>query len=192
MKDIEIEYRDYAAAFWKILTSTFCSESKFTEYLPIIFESNTENSTNETTNGVTFFHTNSRTGVATIYPVIYLREGRFKDEIKRTIRHETIHYFLGIHYRCHNDDSALFWIISDLFDGGAYKPLLQDSDDIYNTAIPFFKSAYQFYQQNHKSTVATNLALMLTAVDEAESSANPDVEQLRLSLYVCLDAAKNL
>lgn len=190
MKDIEIKYRDYASSFWTQITNALWSEQQSFEYLPIVFGYDTDKGANKSTNGVTHFHTNTRTGISSIYPVVYLRGERTEDEIQQTIRHEAIHYFLGLQYRCHDDNSALFWIVCDLFDGGAYMPLSGKSDDIFEIAIPFFKAAFQLYQESPQSTVPINLALMLTAVDEAESSENPDLEHLEKGLTACLDAAK--
>ncbi len=189
MKDVEIKYRDYASDFWKQLTNALWREQKSFEYLPIVFGYDTDKGVDKSTNGVTHFHTNTRTGISSIYPVVYLRDGRTEDEIKQTIRHEAIHYFLGLQYRCHNDNSALFWIVCDLFEGGAYLPLSEVAYDIFKTSLPFFKTAFQLYKDHPQSAVPINLALMLTAVDEVESSENPDLEHLRVGLNACLDAA---
>lgn len=43
--------------------------------------------------------------------------------LKKSIRHELIHYYLWLHELPCEDDSALFWAFCNIYDGGAYKEL---------------------------------------------------------------------
>ena len=190
MDHYECQYRSYANEFWHQLTGTLWTEQESLEYLPIVFVNDAGQNIRETTHGVTHYHTNTCTGIATIYPVIYLQNLHSDTEIKRTIRHEAIHYFLGIQYRCHDDDSALFWLVCDLFDGGAYLPLDDSKDAIFKTAIPFLHEALQLYTETQSTSVACNLSLMLTAIDDAEFSNSANLNKLTQQLNVCLEAAK--
>ena len=188
MTELEIKCHEYAKAFWAQITDALGSNQGAFEYLPIVFDCNVDICADQSKNGVTHYYTNGRTGVSSIYPVVYLRDGRTEEEIKQTIRHEVIHYFLGLQYRCHEDDSALFWIVCNLFDGGAYKPISEKSCGIFETAIPYFKNAIQLYNEAPQSTISISLALMLTVVDEVEASEKLNLAELKAKLEVCWDA----
>jgi hypothetical protein len=79
--------------------------------------------------GYTSTHQNDTTALSSMFPVVFVGD-RFNDEqIFGTIRHEVIHYFLGIHYRNYSDDSALFHLVCLLFDGKEYKELNNDEKE---------------------------------------------------------------
>ena len=176
----------YADGFWSKLRDIFWVKNDSSQYLPIVFSRNTV----KNRYGILYSHINTRTNIASIFPVVFLCKDRDDDAIKATIRHEVIHYLLAIHYQCHNDSSALFWLICDLFDGQAYVPLDPKSDLIYKTARVYLAEVYKLYTESKCMSVALNISLMLAAIDEAENNDFPDIEQLKTSLVICLDAAK--
>lgn len=59
-------------------------------------------------------------------------------DMKRTLRHEIIHYFLWAMDMPYDDDSLEFWCLSYMFDGGAYKKLSKNNKVIYDV----FKKDY--------------------------------------------------
>lgn len=183
----EMLYRKYANEFWDEITSALWAnnESSF-EYLPIVFtDKKICNKNGNSIWGVTHLHTNTATNIATIYPVVYISEDRSKEEIELTIRHETIHYLLGAQYNCHSDNSALFWLICECFNAGAYLPMNEKSRRIYNIAKPFISKIFEAYKLNKSEKNAINLSLMLTVIDTAEFSQTPDYIKLAEYLKVC-------
>ena len=191
MNTKELFYREYANNFWNDLTCTLWNSGASFDYLPIVFaDADDKNRPSKTIRGVTHTHINGKTKLATVFPVIYLDDAS-DNQIMATIRHETIHYFLAIQYGTHADDSALFWLVCDLFDGRAYEPLKDASQEIYSLSSPFFRQIFQIYQELPNNSVALNISCMLTAVDDAESSQLPvDLEKLKTQLSTCLNAAK--
>lgn len=183
------ECRDYAESFWEDLTSTLWVEG-FLEHIPMVFIDAGQDEKKPSAYGVTHYHTNTRTGIASIYPVVYLSRNRDEEDTKRTIRHEAIHYYLGIEYYCHGDDSALFWLICGIFDAGAYEPLNSRNYEIYTLAKPFFDEILCLYKTMTDKSIALNISLMMTAVDACEHSTDKTVNSLKATLSVCLDAAK--
>jgi len=105
----EVRFRNYANGFWKDLTAALWSNKGALELLPIVFVTQELcDKHDDMVYGITHVHTNTATNIATVYPVVYISDIRTNEEIESTIRHEAIHYLLGILYKCHDDHSALF------------------------------------------------------------------------------------
>lgn len=64
--------------------------------------------------------------------------------LKRTIRHEIIHYYLWLFKLPHDDDSLEFWCLCYAFDGGAYEALTVEKQEYYN----LFKELYTLQVEN--------------------------------------------
>lgn len=194
IKDIErneLLYREYANKCWNDLTATLWNNRGAFEFLPIVFVNHVLYDKNgDMIFGITYMHTNTATNVATIYPVVYISDVRTKEEIESTIRHEIIHYLLGIQYRCHDDCSALFWLICDCFDGNAYLPMNDKSKKIYIIAKPYIDQIFEMYKTTKNESVAINFSLMLTVIDDVEASLSPNFDKLKKDLEVCIEVAK--
>lgn len=61
--------------------------------------------------------------------------------LKRTIRHEIIHYYLWLLNLPFDDDSLEFWCMCYMFDGGAYEELSLENQKYYE----LFKELYDTY-----------------------------------------------
>ena len=58
---------------------------------------------------------------------------RLTKNLKKLIRHEILHYVLWICNKPCEDDSAEFWAMCYVFDGGAYEPLSKFEQEKYET-----------------------------------------------------------
>lgn len=186
----ELLYREYAKMFWNDITAALWSNRGAFKYLPIVFLNHEALIKNgDKVYGVTHIHINTATNVATIYPVIGIIDVYAKEEIELAIRHEAIHYLLGILYKCHDDCSALFWLVCDCFEGNAYSPMNSKSQKVYELAKPYIVQIYEMYRTTKNEKVATHFALMLTVIDNTEADPSPNFDEFVKSLVTCIDAA---
>lgn len=58
--------------------------------------------------------------------------------LKRTIRHEIIHYYLWVLGLPYMDDSLEFWCLCHVYDAGAYEKLNYDNEKYYNIFVNVF------------------------------------------------------
>ena len=159
-------------------------------FLPIVFTSNIiYDEYGGRAWGVTHSHVNKATNTEIIFPVVHISEVRTEEEIKSTIRHEIIHYLLGIQYKCHEDSSALFWLICDCFSGDAYLPMNENSQKIYDVAKPYINAIFELYRATKREGVAINISLMLMQIDNAEAGQTQDLQELEKCLKICEEAA---
>ena len=63
---------------------------------------------------------------------------RLNKNLKKLIRHEILHYVLWICNKPCEDDSAEFWAMCYVFDGGAYEPLDKFEQEKYETFTEVF------------------------------------------------------
>jgi len=82
--------------------------------------------------------------------------------IKKTIRHELLHYYLYIHDLPFADDTALFHAYCYLFDAGAYAPLNEEEQAKYNR----FMEALEEVEEDTPPFVLILLANAIIAEDE--------------------------
>lgn len=192
MDNREINLREYANQFWTELSQALWVTTPTLEYLPILFA--LPHGEHGKEYGVTHTHINTKTNISSVYPVIYLHQNRTNEEIMATIRHEVIHYLLATQYVCHGDNSALFWLICDLFNGGAYCPMNEHNRKVYEIAKPYFEEIFKLYVESKGVSIAINISLMMTTVDVAISSEeeNIDFRKLESDLHLCLNAAKQM
>lgn len=179
-------YREYAKGFWTEINDVFSMRIPKHNYLPIVFEELTKQAEMESIYGFTHTHQNERTKLNSLYPVVYLRDDRSAEELKETIRHEIIHYYLGLHYFKYQDNTAMFWLLSDLFSGGAYVELGERERQIYNIVKGTLNNLFQKYNMtDDKNKITTKLSLILCAVDDYEVNSDKKLSGLELVCRAC-------
>lgn len=187
-----VDYRRYADTFWEELNETFLTKRGKYDYLPIVFADPEEANVDQSFWGITKTHINERTNKCSLFPVVFLHKNRTIDQIKETIRHEVIHYYLGLHYRNYSDDNILFHAVATIFDAGAYKEMAESQEVKKYIAIRYLQNTYElFLKGGEKDSVITNLALMLSEIDAAESES-VDVSKLESSLKLLYQVAVTL
>ncbi|MBR0535863.1 MAG: hypothetical protein IIX14_05735 [Clostridia bacterium] len=178
-------YREYANEFWVRLNEVFLQKPTDCNYLPIVFERKPDDKKYKYINGFTKTHVNTRTQLSSLFPVVFI-DDESCDKLKETIRHEIIHYYLGLHYKHYQDDTALFWVLCDLFEGGAYIELSERNENIFKTAIPYIKRLYNHYDKcEEKSSVTIHLGVILTAVDDAETNLEKNISGFKNIFEYC-------
>lgn len=70
-------------------------------------------------------------------------------DMKRTLRHEIIHYFLWLLDMSYDDNSLEFWCLSYMFDAGAYKKMSKKDKQIYNV----FKKDYDNIEMKYRDKI---------------------------------------
>ena len=187
----EIELRSYANSFWSELNKVFPHSNGEVGYLPIVFADPAKDIRAKHSFGFTHIHINDNTKTISLFPVVFLRNDVSSEEIKETIRHEIIHYYLGIHYIYHEDSSSMFWLLCDIFDGGAYEPMDSIHGEIYEISKPYFKEAYNYYKiKDNKKLVSENLSIMLLLVNKV--IGDNDVSYLKSKLNTCVRVCRTL
>lgn len=83
--------------------------------------------------------------------------------LKRTIRHELIHYYLYINDLPFADDTALFTAYCYLFDAGAYMPLSEEEEAKYQAFLKAIK--------DEKDAPPWTLSLLANAIIEKDENA---------------------
>lgn len=68
--------------------------------------------------------------------------------LKRTVRHEIIHYVLWLLDLPHDDDSLEFWCLCYAFDGGAYEELSFEDEEYYELFIEIYDKYVKNLQWN--------------------------------------------
>ena len=74
----------------------------------------------------------------------------FNEKLKRTIRHEIIHYYLWVLGLPYMDDSLEFWCLCHVYDAGAYEELNYDDEEYYNLFVDLFDTYIADLQWNVK------------------------------------------
>lgn len=192
----ECKYREYANRFWDELNSTFWQKKGVFGYLPIVFTEPPNVKGMKYIQGVTSIHVHEKKQVYSCFPVVFIRPDNTDSQLCQTIRHEIIHYFLALHYYNHEDNSALFSLMCSLLDGGAYEPLSDAGQNIFNSAKPYLEQAYELYVRCKENTVqsksmALKLSMMLDAIDNAEHTPASDTKSLVSTLALILRVCKS-
>lgn len=187
----ECKYREYANHFWDVINNTFWHKRGVLGYLPIVFAELPKEKAMKYIQGATSIHIHEKKQVYSCFPIVFIRPDNTDSQLRETIRHEIIHYFLALHYYNHNDNSALFSLICSLFDGGAYETLTEKGQIIYDAAKPYLTQAYALYsctqENNSKSKMLSmQLSLMLMEIDEAEHNQDSNAKSLESSLSLIL------
>ena len=193
----ESNYREYANRFWDELNSTFWQKKGVFGYLPIVFAEPPTVKGMKYIQGVTSIHIHEKKQVYSCFPVVFIRPDNTDAQLCQTIRHEVIHYFLALHYYNHEDNSALFSLMCNLFDGGAYEPLSDKAQLIFETAKPYLEQAYELYTRNKENDRKSNhlpmqLSIMLMEIDDAEHNQACDIKSLGASLALTLKVCKTI
>ena len=76
------------------------------------------------------------------------RDEELSEEMKKTIRHEIIHYYLWVLDYGHNDDDLDFWCMCYAYDGGAYEVLSEENMIFYNIFVSVFDDYVKDLQWN--------------------------------------------
>lgn len=117
------ELKKYARQFFEqIAENYFATINK--NILPIEFHY--FSSEEEGTGGELIFCNNQH--IINIYGTGF----RSIEELKKTIRHEIIHYCLYISKYKYDDDTAVFHVLCKLCDARAYKPMPPEEEKLYN------------------------------------------------------------
>lgn len=186
----EMHFREYACDFWNLLKNTFWVSASSLEHLPIVFIHPSTEIANKYIAGVTNVHLNTRTNTASMCPVIYLHNNRNIEDIQQTIRHEIIHYFLWTNYINHDDGDALFHILCNLFDAGAYVALSAEKQLLYDIALPYVKTVHSMVNESAEDSIPMTLSMMLTQIDDADHSiSESSVKKLEQSLKLLVNVA---
>lgn len=191
----ESKYREYASCFWDELNSAFYQKKGILGYLPIVFTEPPAIKGMEHIKGVTSIHTHEKKQVYSCFPIVFVRSDDTDNQLRQTIRHEVIHYFLALHYYNHEDNSALFALMCNLFDGDAYETLSDVGQIIYDSAKTYLEQAYALYIRNKENAnigklLPLKLSLMLMEIDDAEHSKVTNTKALEASLALILKMCK--
>lgn len=76
------------------------------------------------------------------------------ESLKKTIRHEIIHYYLWVLGLPHRDNNLEFWCLCHIYDGGAYEQLSEDDQSYYE----LFQELYD----THVANLQWNLNHLIT------------------------------
>ena len=192
----EHKYREYANCFWDELNSTFFQKRGRFGYLPMVFAELPTDAGMKHIKGVTSIHTNEKRQTYSCFPIVFIRFDSTDKQLFQTIRHETIHYFLALHYYNHQDNSALFALVCGLFDGDAYESLSDKGQAIYDASKTYFEEAYAIYASSKDdadkcNSLAIKLSMMLTEIDDAEQNQTCDINSLKSTLSLILKWCKS-
>lgn len=86
-------------------------------------------------------------------------------KLKRTIRHEIIHYFLWLHELPYRDNNIEFWCYCYAFDGGAYEKLSEEYQVLYSNFTFVYDSYIKNLPNNIKYPILNAAILNLTDSD---------------------------
>lgn len=105
---------------------------------------------------------------------------RLSASLKRTIRHEIIHYFLWLMDMPHADDDLEFWCLCYAFDGGAYEPLDEDDIEMYQTFKKSYDSEIKKLQDNIKKIIIYSaISHLKDKPAEFEVAIKEDIQKLK-------------
>ncbi len=184
--DVDL-YREYAKIFWNEINQIFNMRIPDLNYLPIVFEQLPDRGDMVNVYGFTHTHQNDRTKRNSLFPVVFLRDDCDDDQIKETIRHEIIHYYLGLHYFNYQDKTALFSLMCYLLEGGAYVELDEREAQIYAIAKSPMSIVFSKYKTSrNKKQITTNLGIIMSAVDNASVHLENNFDELKKACRVCL------
>ena len=91
--------------------------------------------------------------------------------LKRTIRHEIIHYYLWLLGLPHMDNSLEFWCLCHVYDAGAYEALNYNNEKYYKLFVDVFDTHVADLQWNVKHILIGQMiaGINKTAIDKYES-----------------------
>lgn len=75
---------------------------------------------------------------------------RLSPKLKRTIRHEIIHYVLWLANHKNKDDELDFWCYCYVFDGGAYESLTSEDQNKYEMFIKMYDKHLKELVENQR------------------------------------------
>lgn len=167
--DIDV-LRQYANEFWDDLKKVLWVANPSMELVPVVFAYPSEKVQKRHIYGTTNVHLNEQTLISSVFPVVYLYQDRPIKEYQETVRHELIHYYLWLKHKNHEDNSVMFWLLSDLFDGGAYEQMNPQKTSLYMSSKKYVDELYSLYQANPCNSCAIKLSMMLDTIDSAEEA----------------------
>lgn len=148
--------REYAQEFFEDIKARLNLPID-TEILPIIFYSDNCPGQLCATEKVTVGRLHTYNKQSNIN--LYFCEDRDVEEIKPTIRHEIIHYYLWACNLKYDDDTAVFHALCELFDGGAYMPMTSREQRLFNR----YKRIVKFYNEYEPSDNSNALKDLINA-----------------------------
>ena len=101
--------------------------------------------------------------------------------LKKTIRHEIIHYYLWVLDLPHDDDSLEFWCMCYIYEAGAYQELSPEDQEYYELFTRIYDTYVADLQWNVKhlliGQMVTNIQKM--TIDKYEDSIIKTVNDLK-------------
>lgn len=91
---------------------------------------------------------------------------RLSVSLKRTIRHEVMHYFLWLMDMPWDDDSLEFWCLCHAFDGGAYKTLNDTDKHKYDLFVQVYDSKIKVLPDNIRRIIIGSAISKLNKSDD--------------------------
>lgn len=175
---------DYAQEYWKGLTNNLFAETFSSLKLPIIFqEKYIKKKNGEITSGVTreLILKGNKT---MIYIVVCCNEELDTTYIKETIRHELFHLILKMKGLKNSDCSAIFWIVSEIFNNGdSYGELDAVEKSIYEMGIGIVRDAFELVsKQPDDLGKRLNLSMLLEQLGSVDYKEQKDLEELRFNI----------
>lgn len=162
---------EYAKAFYRNISISEIVLD-YTDYiLPIVFTS--RYAAIEEAGDSKIFHqgqlsidpmNNKRFCVRIALPIRHGKNIYLSKDLKRSIRHELIHYFLFIHDLPSDDNTALFWAYCYLFDADAYMPLSGEESAKYEKFLDAL-------EKEDRDTPPFILSLLANAIIEEDKQA---------------------
>lgn len=90
---------------------------------------------------------------------------RLSPKLKRTIRHEIIHYVLWLANHKNKDDELDFWCYCYVFDGGAYESLTSEDQNKYEMFIKMYDKHLKELAENQRPYAVDTVIRCLDAKD---------------------------
>lgn len=180
----------YAVEFWKQLVS-YIDIAHFIvhdDILPIhcfwdmeeIVEAVKNGRNTKVTGGMVHYRKNQ----AVIRIGINCDNDRLNQKLKRTIRHELIHYVLWMMDKSWKDDELDFWCYCYVFDANAYMPLNESDKNKYE----IFKKVYDGFLKDIPEWIAGKIIIIILNI--FEESENVTEEYIKLVVETEIDKLK--
>ncbi len=114
-------------------------------------------------------------GRQNIIEINYVQSIDFED-LKKTIRHEVLHYILYILMIDHQDDKGVFHFLCNVHDAEAYKPMNEEQTDIYNKLLLVYNILNKYKALCLKANIkfTENLSKIIMLAGSGEESRKND------------------
>lgn len=110
---------------------------------------------------------------------------RLSPSLKRTIRHEIIHYFLWLMDKPHTDNSLEFWCLCYAFDGGAYESLDDADKHKYDLFVQTYDTKIKTLPDNIRKII---IGAMVPQIGKSEyeftKNIEEDIKKLKMFFHI--------